>query len=63
MMDQKSIEKVFGEMARIQGHELNGQDKLMIRTRISSTLAAKKRHCQRMESGAFVWRKPESLRR
>lgn len=62
MMDQKSIEKVFGEMARIQGHELNGQDKLMIRTRISSTLAAKERHRQRMNTGHYQWAKPPSYR-
>ncbi len=62
-MDFKSIEKTLEEMARMQGHELNGQDKLMIRNRISSTLAAKKSHRQRMESGAFLWIKPKNLRR
>lgn len=42
------LELVLIEMARQQGHELNGQDKLIIRTRVSMALAAKERHRQRM---------------
>lgn len=35
MLKHKKIESVIDEMARQLGHELNGQDKLVIRTKNS----------------------------
>ncbi|HID1009953.1 TPA: hypothetical protein ACXDFX_003056 [Enterobacter roggenkampii] len=63
MMKRETIEAVITEMARLQGHELNGQDKLVIRTKTAMVLAAKQRHRQRMKSPPYQWRKPENPRR
>ncbi|HHI0196063.1 hypothetical protein R7K19_15985 [Klebsiella pneumoniae] len=49
--------------AELQGHELNGQDRLLIRTKTAMVLAAKQRHRQRMEAPPYQWRKPDKLRR
>lgn len=57
------IEDVLIEMARIQGHSLNLHDRLVLRTRIASALAAKERHRQRMRSPAYEWKKPQRKRR
>ncbi|EPR3506459.1 MAG: hypothetical protein E7J62_02310 [Serratia marcescens] len=46
------------EIARQQGHNVNGQDRLLIRTRVSATLAAKERHRRRMNAPAYEWKKP-----
>ncbi|HFF8970136.1 hypothetical protein [Serratia marcescens] len=46
------------EIARQQGHNVNGQDRLLIRTRVSATLAAKERHKRRMNAPAYEWKKP-----
>ncbi|MCR2772669.1 hypothetical protein NQ118_21860 [Enterobacter kobei] len=51
------------EIASREGHELNGQDKLVIRTKTAMVLAAKQRHRQRMEAPPYQWRKPDKLRR
>ena len=51
------------EIASREGHELNGQDKLVIRTKTAMALAAKQRHRQRMKSPPYQWRKPENPRR
>ena len=51
------------EIASREGHELNGQDKLVIRTKTAMVLGAKQRHRQRMKSQPYQWRKPDKLRR
>ncbi|HCB1553985.1 TPA: hypothetical protein MYO84_001574 [Enterobacter asburiae] len=51
------------EIASREGHELNGQDKLVIRTKTAMVLGAKQRHRQRMEAPPYQWRKPDKLRR
>ncbi|EPP0615569.1 MULTISPECIES: hypothetical protein [Enterobacter cloacae complex] len=51
------------EIASREGHELNGQDRLLIRTKTAMVLAAKQRHRQRMKSLPYQWRKPENPRR
>ncbi|EQA7356556.1 MULTISPECIES: hypothetical protein [Enterobacteriaceae] len=51
------------EIASREGHELNGQDRLLIRTKTAMVLAAKQRHRQRMEAPPYQWRKPDKLRR
>lgn len=50
------------EIARQQGHNVNGQDRLLIRTRVSATLAAKERHRRRMNAPAYEWKKPTPRR-
>lgn len=50
-------------MASLQGHELNGRDRLMVRNRVAACLAAKERHRQRMDSSIFEWKKPQAPRR
>ena len=51
------------EIASREGHELNGQDKLVVRTKTAMVLAAKQRHRQRIEAPPYQWRKPDKLRR
>ncbi|KOR04341.1 hypothetical protein [Pluralibacter gergoviae] len=63
MLKQKKIEAVIDEMSRQLGHELNGQDRLLIRTKTALVLAAKQRHRQRMEASPYQWKKPERRRR
>lgn len=48
MLKHKKIESVIDEMARQLGHKLNGQDRLLIRTKTAMVLGAKQRHRQRM---------------
>ncbi|MFQ3393703.1 hypothetical protein P9477_09660 [Enterobacter mori] len=49
-------------MARMKGEPLNGNDRLQLRIRIATVLAAKERHRQRMNSPAYEWKKPQKLR-
>ncbi|HFT8552670.1 TPA: hypothetical protein ACGSSW_002698 [Klebsiella pneumoniae] len=37
---------------------LNGQERLVARTRVDTALAAKARHCRRMAASTFHWQKP-----
>lgn len=62
-MKHETIEAVLTEMARLQGQELNGHDRLKIRTNIASALTAQKRSSQRGASAPFQWKKPEQSRR
>ena len=43
------------EIASREGHEHNGQDKLVIRTKPAMVLGAKQRHLQRMKSPPYQW--------
>lgn len=63
MLDRAVIEKAIMVAAEPQGHKLNGQDRLLIRTKTAMVLAAKQRHRQRMKSPPYQWRKPENPRR
>ncbi|PXW53769.1 hypothetical protein [Phytobacter sp. SCO41] len=63
MLDLDKYEEVIKEMARQQGHELNGQDRLIIRTRVAMALAAKERRRQRMEVKPYQWQKVTPPRR
>ncbi|MEQ9877429.1 hypothetical protein ABRP92_05500 [Pectobacterium aroidearum] len=58
MLKHTTIEAVIEEL----GHELNDQERLIIRTRVSATLAAKERHRQRMNTGHYQWEKTSSYR-
>ncbi|WP_238485775.1 hypothetical protein [Rahnella perminowiae] len=62
MLNRRVIEAVVIEAARLSGHELNGQEKLVVRTRVGGVLAAKERHRQRMSTGEFQWQKPKPPR-
>ncbi len=63
MLKRETLESVIISAAKLQGNELNGQDKLVIRPSVAACLAAKKRHRQRMNTGAFEWQKPRVPRR
>lgn len=63
MLKKETLESAIISAAKLQGHELNGQDKLVIRTSVAACLAAKKRHRQCMEAPPYQWRKPDKLRR
>lgn len=62
MLNRRVIEAVVIEAARLSGHELNGQEKLVVRNRVGGVLAAKERHRQRMGTGEFQWQKPKPPR-
>ncbi|EPL1952546.1 TPA: hypothetical protein I8627_000264 [Citrobacter freundii] len=62
-MNKNLLIAALEEIASREGHELNGQDKLVIRTKTAMVLAAKQRHRQRMEAPPYQWRKPDKLRR
>lgn len=62
MLDRQTIELALISVIRQQGQSLNGKDLLDIRTGIASTLAAKKRHRERMAAPAYQWKKPEPRR-
>lgn len=62
MLNRRFIEAAVIEAARLSGHELNGQEKLVVRTRVGSVLAAKERHRQRINTGEFQWQKPKPPR-
>lgn len=62
-LSSETIGIVVMEMARRQGHDLNGQDLLQLRTSIAQVNAAKRRHFQRMTADDFEWRKPQKMRR
>ena len=62
MLEQETIEAVLTEMARLQGLELNGHDRLKVRTQIASALTAQERHSQRMVSAPYRWKKLENPR-
>ncbi|WP_151992940.1 hypothetical protein [Buttiauxella massiliensis] len=62
MLKHKTIEATVIEAARLSGHELNGQEKLLIRTGVSASLTAKERHRQRMSARPYQWKKPEPVR-
>ena len=62
MLNRRVIEAAVIEAARLSGHELNGQEKLVMRTRVGSVLAAKERHRQRISTGEFQWQNPRPPR-
>lgn len=57
MLNRRVSEAAVIEAARLSGHELNGQEKFVLRTRVGGVLAAKERHRQRMSTGKFQWLK------
>ncbi|MDT0224610.1 hypothetical protein N7583_02370 [Serratia marcescens] len=61
-LKSSAIVAAVEEIARQQGHNVNGQDRLLIRTRVSATLAAKERHRRRMNAPAYEWKKPTPRR-
>ena len=63
MLKNATIEAVILGMALKEGIEMNGQDRLLIRTRVAASIAAKDRHRQRMATPAYQWKKPASPRR
>lgn len=63
MLKRQIAETVLIEMARLQGHALNGQEQLIIRTRLNSALSAKERYRQRMNAKPYQWQKPNAPRR
>ncbi|TQO11854.1 UNVERIFIED_ORG: LOW QUALITY PROTEIN: hypothetical protein FHU06_2809 [Citrobacter freundii] len=55
--------RVVAEVMRRDGIELNGQDRLVIRTRVLAMLTTRRRQEQRRSSAPYQWKKPERLRR
>lgn len=62
MLDHQTIEAAIIAVVEQQGTELNGRDRLAIRTQLAATLAATERHKQRMRAPAYQWKKPTPRR-
>ncbi|EMG5653034.1 hypothetical protein [Citrobacter sp. 50677481] len=62
MLKSEVIEAAITEMVTMKGCELDASDLLEIRCRVAGTLAAKKRHHQRMTAPEYQWRKPAPRR-
>lgn len=62
MLSRDVIVKTIISAVEQQGLELNGKELLEIRTRVSTTLTAKERHRQRMNSPTYEWKKPQPKR-
>ncbi|MFV0548742.1 MAG: hypothetical protein ACK5M5_08495 [Limnobaculum xujianqingii] len=58
MLDHQAVELTLIKVANQQGLTLNGKALLEIRTGVAATLAAKKRHRQRMKAPTYQWEKP-----
>ncbi|MWL44992.1 hypothetical protein GQL88_21435 [Escherichia coli] len=55
--------RVVAEVMRRDGIELNGQDCMVIRTRVLDMLTARRQREQRQNAAPYQWKKPERLRR
>lgn len=62
MLDHKTLEQTLIAAAEMDGGKLNGHDRLVIRTKVASSLASKERHRQRMTTPTYQWKKPEPRR-
>lgn len=63
MLNREKVEATIIALASKEGIVLNGQDKLVMRTSLSTVLAAKEYHRQRMNTGELQWKKPKPPRR
>lgn len=54
---------VVAEVMRRDGIELNGQDCMVIRTRVLDMLTARQKREQRQSAAPYQWKTPERLRR
>lgn len=62
MLKPDVIELAIILMATKQGHSLNSEDLLEVRSSVAGSLAAKKRHRQRMTAPDFQWKKTKPYR-
>lgn len=63
MSNMKSLEAAALDIARKEGIELNGQDKLVIRTHLAQSASARRRYRERMDAGPYEWKRPAAPRR
>ena len=63
MLNRDDIEITLISLATKKVLSLNGKDLLDIRTQVTTALAAKKRHRQRMTAPAWQWKNPDNPRR
>lgn len=63
MLNREKVEATIIALASKEGIVLNGQDKLVMRTSLSTILAAKERHRQRMGTSEFQLKKPAPPKR
>ena len=63
MLKPEMLEAAIIATIKLSGHELNGQERLIVRSRVATTLAAKERHRQRIDAKPYQWQKPRAPRR
>ncbi|HGK4426240.1 TPA: hypothetical protein ACJ2TD_001826 [Klebsiella pneumoniae] len=63
MLKHETLISAIEVAAELRGFSLNGQERLVVRTRVDTALAAKERHRQRLEAPPYQWRKPDRPRR
>ncbi|VTT26681.1 Uncharacterised protein [Klebsiella pneumoniae] len=63
MLEREMIENVLVAAAKKEGHSLNGQERLILRTRITSIISAERQRERVFESKVFQWIKPKIKRK
>ncbi|WP_234262344.1 hypothetical protein [Klebsiella aerogenes] len=63
MPNMKSLEATALGIARKEGVELNGQERLVIRTHLAQSVSARRRYREQMEAKPYEWKKPAVPRR
>ena len=62
MLKRETIENVLIVAAKKEGYSLNGQDRLMMRMRVSSAMDNQKRLHLQLSTGNFQWKMPKPPR-
>ncbi len=63
MLKHETLIAAIETAADLRGFSLNGQERLVVRTRVDTALAAKSRYRRRMAASTFQCRKPDKPRR
>lgn len=63
MSKMKSLEAAALDIARKEGIDLNGQERLVIRTHLAQSASARRRYRERMDAETYEWKRPAVPRR
>ena len=58
MLKHETLIAAIEPAADLRGFSLNGQERLVVRTRVDTALAAKARYRRRLAASTFHWQKP-----
>ncbi|ENY5963557.1 hypothetical protein ACQHEU_000675 [Klebsiella pneumoniae] len=63
MLRHETLIAAIEVAAELRGFSLNGRERLVVRTKTATVLAAKQRYRQHMGAPPYQWRKPDKPRR